>query len=341
MYIAKHAILTILIAFKLSFLVAQDIHFSDFYASPLNLNPALCGMHKGSIRISAIYRDQYRSVAVPYQTFSLGIDASKDNMFGLKNTFGYGGLLTFDQAGDAEYQNFHFVLPFSVQVHTNRGKNTFSAGLGIGCQISSITYEHLKFIDQYNGSYYEPDLPNNENFEQNSIFMPSVTAGGVMNVSYNRFNRAIAGFSVYNLVPPQNSWLDNHEVHLQNRYGLFLMFPTLTGKQAYLLPSAKYTYQGKQQEIQAGSQLYLQTGSSVFYSYNFGLWLRALDWDALILNFGFNYLDFSLGFSYDINLSGLRPASNGRGAWEISIVYIKNKYKKKKKKRSVKCPGYF
>jgi len=319
---------------------AQDIHFSDFYASPLNLNPALTGMFKGTVRISAIYRDQYRSVAVPYQTFSLGIDAGKDNMFKLKNTVGYGVLLTADQAGDAEYQNVFLSIPLSLQVHSNQGKNTFSAGLSVGGQVSSINYEKLRFMDQYNGSFFDPDLPSGENFSRSSLFMPSIAAGVAMNVSYNRFNRIIGGLSIYNLLPPKNSWL-NDNVRLQNRYGIFVMSPTLTGNHSYVTPSMKYTYQGKQQEIQAGGQMYFLTGNSAFYSYYFGLWLRALDWDALILNAGINYLDFNLGFSYDINLSKLYPASNGRGAWEISLTYIKSEYKKRRKKASVKCPGYF
>ena len=37
---------------------AQDIHFSQFYASPMNMNPATTGVIGCDMRFSAIYRNE-------------------------------------------------------------------------------------------------------------------------------------------------------------------------------------------------------------------------------------------------------------------------------------------
>lgn len=321
-------------------LQAQDIHFSDFYSSPLNLNPALTGMFNGNLRVASMYRDQYRSVAVPYQTFTIGVDAKKDNVMKLRNVVGYGLLFNVDQAGDAEYQNIQFIFPFSLQLKKRQNKAVYSAGIGIGGTFSSIYYEKLRFVDQFDGEKYESVISHGEEFVDERLFMPVVIAGGALNIRYHRFNSIKAGISVHNLVKPQTSWFDNNEVKLQNRFSAFVLAPTMGGKKSFYVPSVKYTYQGKQQELQFGGQVFSQTRSVAFNTINCGLWLRALDWDALILNLGFVYSDYQFGFSYDVNLSGLRPASDGRGAFEISVVYIKRKYKGRRKKASVKCPGY-
>jgi hypothetical protein len=48
-----------------------------------------------------------------------------------------------------------------------------------------------------------------------------------------------------------------------------------------------------------------------------GAYLRARD--AVILSAMLELSQYTIGFSYDINTSNLRPASNGRGGFEVSI----------------------
>src|SRR5215207_4229075 len=53
---------------------AQDIHYSQFYASPLTLNPALTGINDCSYRVNGMYRSQWSSIPAPYSTPSLSFD---------------------------------------------------------------------------------------------------------------------------------------------------------------------------------------------------------------------------------------------------------------------------
>src|SRR6185436_16137455 len=78
---------------------AQDIHFSQFYASPLTLNPANTGMFKGDWRVAGIYRDQWRAISPAMMTAA----ASYDQLFTVKKqTIGGGVVLAHDRSGEAK-----------------------------------------------------------------------------------------------------------------------------------------------------------------------------------------------------------------------------------------------
>jgi len=76
-------------AFSITEVEAQDPHFSQFNAAPLQLNPAMAGVYEGQFRVGINYRDQWGSVLgpVPYQTSNVSFDfrvyAFKDDYFGL------------------------------------------------------------------------------------------------------------------------------------------------------------------------------------------------------------------------------------------------------------------
>lgn len=79
---------------------AQDIHFSQFYMSPTNLNPALTGVMNCNGRFSFNYRSQWQSVLKTnaFNTTSASYDARTP--VGRSDFFGYGLTLWGDQAGD-------------------------------------------------------------------------------------------------------------------------------------------------------------------------------------------------------------------------------------------------
>ena len=78
---------------------AQDIHFSQFYMSPLNLNPAMTGVMNCNIRLAANYRNQWASVLRDnaYRTYSVSYDQKIP--VGRYDYFGIGGTFWGDRAG--------------------------------------------------------------------------------------------------------------------------------------------------------------------------------------------------------------------------------------------------
>ena len=80
---------------------AQDPNFSQFFASPLTLNPALTGKFDGSVRVAGNYRNQWPTIENAFVTKTVSVDfglmrnrlISSDNM-------GVGILGMTDVAGD-------------------------------------------------------------------------------------------------------------------------------------------------------------------------------------------------------------------------------------------------
>src|SRR5215831_19358113 len=76
---------------------AQDPHYTQYYVYPSWLNPSLTGVFDGDYRVSGIYRNQWGSVATPFQTPGLALDLNTN-----KNTsFGISALR--QKAGDGGY----------------------------------------------------------------------------------------------------------------------------------------------------------------------------------------------------------------------------------------------
>ena len=100
---ALQSVLLFVLVLVVSTASAQDIHFSQFYSSPLNLNPALTGVMNCNQRVVANYRNQWSSVlkANAYNTYSASYDQKIP--VGRYDNFGVGGTLWGDKAGSLDF----------------------------------------------------------------------------------------------------------------------------------------------------------------------------------------------------------------------------------------------
>src|SRR5436853_6938673 len=79
---------------------AQDPHFSQFFASPLTLNPALTGKFDGTLRVAGNYRNQWPAFNNVYTTSTLSVDFSILNkVLPETDTWGVGIIALTDKAG--------------------------------------------------------------------------------------------------------------------------------------------------------------------------------------------------------------------------------------------------
>jgi len=101
-YIKNFLILAFVLASTSAF-IAQDIHFSQFYMSPLNLNPALTGVMNCNTRVVANYRNQWSQVlrGDAYNTYSVSYD--QKIAVGRSDYFGIGGTFWGDRAGELSF----------------------------------------------------------------------------------------------------------------------------------------------------------------------------------------------------------------------------------------------
>ena len=318
------------------FPMAQDIHFSQFMSSPMNMNPAQTGNFNGSYRFIGNGRRQWSSVTIPYQTF--GISADARDFLRIKNV-GAGISLYQDQTGDSHFNTLQINLAASYKIKLNKDSTQFlSLGIQSGITQRRIDYSNLTYDNQYNGVVYDPNIPSVETYQNTGRIYANLNAG--INWMYNIKERTgiSAGISLYNITTPQQSFFGNNLIRLDNRYNFNVAGQMKLSKKFDLLPSALFMTQGTFKEFVAGSSVkYIVKNDPYKYrALYLGGWART--GDAAFVSLGMDYNKLYVCLSYDINFSNLQPASNNRGGFEFAVIYIIDVLPKKIKYKI--CPEF-
>lgn len=305
---------------------AQDIHFSQFESSPLNLNPSLTGFFDGDYRFVANHRSQWRSVSEPYRTFSGSMDMVLNGLADSKNRYNAGLLFNHDRAGDSKLSLTQFALSFSVLRPLDKeAKHFISLGLQAGYVSRSINYSGLTYDEQYNGDTFDPSTGNTENFENDNHGYADIGAGFAYLFRTEKF-KAGTGFGFQHLNRPNDAFFDQ-KVKMYNRFQADLKLDFPIHARFDLVPALLYMNQGPFREFTGGTSIRYRMSElpGRRYSLYLGGWMRSRD--AAIASIGLDYNDLNVGFSYDFNTSDLDRASNGKGGYEISLIYIIRKVK--------------
>lgn len=331
-----------LFGFFLCEVSGQDIHFSQYYNIPLNINPALTGAFEEDIRIAGNYRSQWQSVPVPFKTFSAAFDMKYFHNKFENGYFAFGGIFNRDQAGDSEMSLSQVNLTASyTQVLSDL--SALTAGFQLGFGQRAFDMEKLRFENQWTGDAVDPSLPTREPFNGK----PSVgfmDIGGGLNLFLKTDDDGKTfvniGTGLFHLNTPNRSFDDNSEVKLPMRISTYAYGQIgMTDKIALVLhllghfhgPNKEFVGgAGIKYQLRAdkGNELALQFMSTYRQSGNIG--------DAVIPGIEVHYRNWRMGLSYDINISEFTAATNGRGGPEISLIHLITKVKPVKAFKS--CP---
>ena len=135
-------------------LIAQDQHFTQFYASPLTLNPAMTGNFSGRYRVGMIYRDQWRGAFdQPFKTFSASADVRFDvpTQSRYKDAVAVGLLFFKDEVSGIDFVTNQIALSGAFHKSLGyEGRQVLSVGAQLGLLQRSVLYERLTFDDQFN-----------------------------------------------------------------------------------------------------------------------------------------------------------------------------------------------
>lgn len=312
---------------------AQDIHFSQFYMSPLTQNPALAGaIFEKQALIN--YKNQWGSITNPYKTFAASFDMRLNKE--TKKSFWAAGINFFnDKAGDSQMGTLQANLSVAYHVHLNE-YNTLGAGFQGGFVQRSINFSSLQSGSQYDGKSYNPLLPIGETGFKPSYTYADMAAGivwtynntsGAINVTDNHDLKANAGFSVFHVAQPNYSFYSNNE-NLQLKYALHgSSLISLPNSNIAVVPNFMYCMQGTLQELLVGSLIRYKlkqdskyTGANKGAAFSIGGFLRVKDAMAVVMLLEFS--NYSIGMSYDINTSKLITVSSGRGGFEITLRFV-------------------
>lgn len=324
---------------------AQDLHFSQFFNSPLTTNPANTGfIPDANYRIGVNYRDQWSSVPVPYKTYSVFGDAQllRDKWY--YGWLGVGGVLLGDNAGNGILNSTK--VYGSIAYHQLLGNNSLlTLGFAGGVAMKNINVSKLTFPDQFNDAYgkwfFDTQLPSGENFTASSVHYFDLDVG--MNYAYFPTDNIYlnAGFSAQHLNTPKESFLENGTSEIPRRYTGFLNGVIRVSHNVIINPNAYYSYQvGASEAVLGGWAAYNLSGEGGELQLLAGLYYRLND--ALIPLIGYQIRQWQLMFTYDVTVSSFSTADQSRGAYEISLVYLGlyPKAGKHYKKRTYLCPHF-
>ncbi|MFY9311469.1 MAG: PorP/SprF family type IX secretion system membrane protein [Bacteroidia bacterium] len=317
----------------------QDIHFSQFNSSPQNLNPSQTGMFDGDWRFVGNHRSQWSAIPVPYKTYSLSTDTRlKKKIMG--GTPGVGLLINTDKAGDSKFTTTQLAVSLAYIKQLNADSTHFiSIGVQPGFTTKGFNVNALTFDNQYDGDNYNASLGSGENFAKTRISYLDI--GGGVSYLWRQSYRKQAGIgaAILHLNKPKQSFFTDPTILLDMKTTLngIVQFPVAA--QLDVIPSVMYQRQGKYKETVLGvfGKYYLQPVNGAITAVSLGAFYRVKD--ALIAKINMEYRNFNVGLSYDINNSKLVAATNNRGGFEISIIYIFKKEKIFVAKKRV-CPIY-
>ncbi len=177
--IYRNIILAALLFFYSSKIIAQDIHFSQFFEAPLLRNPALAGIFSGDFRMQAVYRNQWNSVTVPYQTTSLNAEY-KLPVGNSQDFLTIGGEILYDKAGTVALTATHVLPVLNYHKSLSSERNMYlSAGFSAGVVQRKIDRSKITTNSQFDGEGYNATLSDGENFSNNGYLylMPCLRNG--------------------------------------------------------------------------------------------------------------------------------------------------------------------
>ncbi len=303
--------------------LAQDIHFSQYFNAPLALGPGSIGQFDGDQRFNGIFRQQWRSVTIPYRTFGLGWELRD---IGRSDKLAIGIWAMNDKAGDSRMTQFQFLGGASwTERWGDLRQHSISGGVQFGFTSLTIDPGALTFDAQYNGYYFDPQLANGESFQRDGLIHPDLHAGATYRYTPRHRHLLQVGLSFFNLTTPNIGFLGGPGVPLDGRSSSHILGQFPVSERVELLPMAQWMSQGEFNEFIIGSNVryILLDRYGLERAVILGLHGRAAD--AGYIHAGFQYDDWTVGLSYDINTSDLVPASRNRGGIEFAVIRILKK----------------
>jgi type IX secretion system PorP/SprF family membrane protein len=319
--------------------LAQDPNFSQFFASPLTLNPALTGKFDGVVRVAGNYRNQWPTINNAFTTYTASVDAGiLKGRIPEFDQFGIGVLAFSDKSGNGALQN-NF-LGISTAYHKALDENGYNQ-FGVGFQgtfvsktlnVKGLHFEDMLRSDGFTGVTTESFSGSNLN-----VGYFDMNVGMLFNGSTDGLNNYYVGASMYHVTRPKETFLEGNYIKDQ-RVTLQAggMMPLAESNAVHF--SAIHSRQAGAVNTVFGGAYMLNVNNDPERTTNLylGSWFRL--GDAAIPYIGLEYGSLRFGGSYDVNTSSLKPGSNMRGGAEFSIIYVQKPNDPYAKK--LNCPKF-
>ena len=340
--------------FALCFLVvlgdAQDPHYAQFYAAPLQTNPAMTGVHSGRFRVALNYRDQWSSVldTDPYRTIGASFDIR--HRVGRTDYIAYGFNMLRDEAGPANYTRTsgHLNLAFLKQLNGSRYRTNdqfLVAGAQLGFGQHALDYGNLWFSNQYDNVNEEVNttLASGENFSQNSDGYLDINAGLLYYALFGDNASLYLGGAMHHLNGPSLTFRAGSSETIYLRWLVQAGGEIPFNDGLSLLPAVITQRQGPSHTTIFGANLRFTNRDWREVAIRAGIWTQISNELSVgaaiptyiataILEMG----RLNIGLSYDVNAGKVAQPTNSRGAFEISLIYVHPA----ERRNRVQCPKF-
>lgn len=302
---------------------AQDPAFSQFFSSPLNINPALTGNINGDWRFIANFRDQWIGPASPYTTGTASFDRKilQQKMPGVPegNVWAVGAMLMYDYAMDGIVKSTYasMNLSHSIKLSEEPSIHRLTAGFGGSYGKRFVDFSRIDFEEQFTGYGFNTALPTGEAALYNMKGNFSVNSGVTYSIRSEKrnFDVGVAGF---HLNRPKQTFLKDEHERLAMRKVIHANFETFLNDYVVLNTNAIYQNQARAKYYSAGAAIGYFIRNQQDMMFNAGIWYWSKN--AVIPYIGIVYNDMQFGFSYDITISSLKEARRKPNTWEFSFI---------------------
>ncbi len=322
---------------------AQDPQFSQFFAAPLTLNPALSGAFNGKYRVGLVYRNQWQNqLETPIVTYA----AAADFRFGLDNRgkrsqdgIGAGILFYADRFGNTGFTTNQISISGAYHKSLNDFNDQYlTIGAQIGIAQRNVNFENIFFQDQFNGSNGYTD-PTGEVFPENNFTYSDFGIGINYTLAPDNGWALFAGAALHHIMEPEVSFYTNEENPsesnsntLYRKYTAYLAGQVPLSNSVQFHPRALIHLQGPHRMVNAGSNIRLLMNEFAGTAVHVGGWARMTRgtvapfvMDSAVAMAGFEFNNILIGFSYDIGVGSLDLGNpRNRGVFEVSIAYLGN-----------------
>ncbi|MFK7807490.1 MAG: PorP/SprF family type IX secretion system membrane protein [Saprospiraceae bacterium] len=359
----KLIFVTVLLAFvaNVQEAEAQDPRFSQFYASPLQLNPAMTGVFQGRWRVNANYRDQWSEVLgdVPFRTLAASFDARYKVT--RNDYFGFGVNVMHDEVGEGRFQtnraslNLSFIKQLTGGGYSRGAESYLVAGAQGGVGQHSADWNQFWFTNQFDNGTRTPNtsLGNGETSigddTGNSEIYADFNAGLMYYALFDNDATIYVGLAGNHLNQPNVSLIEGGSESLYTRWVVHAggEIPLGVNTGLSLMPAAVFMLQGEHMSTSVGANFRYTNHDWQEVAIRAGVWPHLvrrengledtkLSMDAIAVAFILEMNRFNVGLSYDVTTSNLAVANNSRGAFELSMIYVHPAYERVK----TKCPKF-
>lgn len=337
----KHLLTLVLVLTLSGTVFSQDYHFSQFFSSPVSLNPALTGLFPGRYRVSLATRSQWnQTLETPFSTSAFSADFHyfvNPRKRQYKDAFGVGVVFASDRVSEINYSVNQIMVSGAFHKSLDPKNNqTLSLGFQLGVVQRNVSYDQLTFEDSFDGTSTYVDGASLEALPANNYAFGDYNVG--LNYAYALKNRTaiFLGAALHHFNEPEQSFFaedtrgEDIEVSsiLDQRISGYINLRIPVTRDVTVSPRVYAFSQGPHLVTNAGSNIRFLIDDSKGSAFHLGAYARgvgnesAFGLDSAVGMVGFEIARFLVGVSYDVGFNGLTTSRRHQGAFELNIAYL-------------------